>query len=60
MGLSAWFTGPSGPDDEEKGSIDVTCLVREYGCLHYEMVLVNAKHIARSQKQLLPVTPTEA
>lgn len=60
IGLSAWFTGSSGPDDEEKGSICVTSLVTENGCLHYKMVLVNAKHIARGQKQLVPVTPTEA
>lgn len=60
MGLSAWFMGPAGPDDEGKWSIDVTYLVREHGCLHYKMVLVNAKHVARGQKQLLPVTPAEA
>lgn len=60
IGLSASFTGPSGPDDEEKGSIYVTCLVTEYGCFHYKMLLVNAKHTARGQKQLVPGTPTEA
>lgn len=60
IGLSACFTGPSGPDDEEKGSVYVTYLVTEYDCLHYIIMLVNAKHIARGQKQLVPVTPTEA